>query len=124
MSILLQWLPTLIMLGIFVLSIIKSPNERQNLNGGTVKAYAEAARLAGEDAKAAREDKRKSDEEVVQLKILLDGLKKEMAYRVTVNFTTGLNIDPKVDTVKVDSISATTSSVQAKGKKQKEPRVK
>jgi hypothetical protein len=122
MSVLLQWLPSLIMLGIFVLSIIKSPNERQNLNGGTVKAYAEAARLAGEDARMARAEKLKSDEEVIELKIQLDGLKKEMAYRVTVNFTTGLNVDPKVDGVKVDSISASASTIAPVGKKDKHVR--
>jgi hypothetical protein len=88
MDVILQWLPTLITLGLFVLAVIKSPGERLSLSSGAVKAYAEAAQMAQEDAKEAREEAKAANDRAKELegRVLIVERKR---YRVTVEFEIG-----------------------------------
>ena len=67
MNVALQWLPTIIAIGVFVLSALKTPKENASLNGGTVKSYAEAAKMAGEDARAARQEANETKQKMFEM---------------------------------------------------------
>jgi hypothetical protein len=101
MDVILQWLPTLIAVGVFILSAIKSPSERGSLNGGTVKAYAEAAQLAGEDAKAAREEARAAKEELRALEGRVSVIERKR-YQCYMEFDIG--DPPTVGVVKIQPV--------------------
>jgi hypothetical protein len=86
---LLSWIPTIIALGVFILSVVKSKSERSNMNGGTLKLYMETAKIAGEDAKAAREESSQANRRVEELETELESFKDGREYMITILLKVG-----------------------------------
>lgn len=98
----------IVLVGQFILSGIlvwialrKAPAEQNNLNSNTLRAYAETARIAGEDAKAARLEAQEANIRSDALEERLETIERKK-YRVVVEFEIGE--PPKIGIVKVEPI--------------------
>ena len=94
MADILQWaVMAVITLLLGYLAWRKNPQERQSLNGGTLRSYAEAARLAGEGLQKAnlhiQELEKAQIQSTLEFERRLDFLETGAAYEVKFNFKIG-----------------------------------
>jgi hypothetical protein len=98
--------------GLLYLAFRKAPSERTNLNGNTVKNYADAAKIAGEmsskyafeiqEVEARMEERERiHQKEMDDVKLRLT-IQEKKEYRITIDFTMGDK--PRVGTVVIEPI--------------------
>lgn len=89
----IQWIFQFILAaGVLYIALRKAPSEKNNLNGGATKSYAEAASIMGEM-------NRKHVAEIASLEQRLETLERK-SYRITIDFTIGE--PPTVGIVKIE----------------------